>query len=117
MKLGGLGLPNIVILMVDFRASAPEICDILREEHLCPIIVNLVPLLHLIPLDQWRHNNSGGDGRLQCCSASLLPTAGRSAMTILQSLPCSKNWKPYKIETKDIDTHALDPILALYVGC
>ncbi len=30
--------------------------------------------------------------------------------------PCSKNWKPYKTETKDIDTQASDAILALGVG-
>ena len=54
MKLGGLGLPGIVISMADFRASAPEICGILHKENLCPIVVDLVPLPHFIPLNQWR---------------------------------------------------------------
>ncbi len=35
---------------------------------------------------------------------------------ILQLSPCSKKGKPYKIETKDIDTQASDAILALGVG-
>jgi hypothetical protein len=35
----------------------------------------------------------------------------------LQQSPYSNNWKPYKIETKDIDTQALDAVLALGVGC
>ena len=53
MKLGGLGLPSIAISMADFGAFAPEICGILHKEHLCPIVVNLGPLPHLILLDQW----------------------------------------------------------------
>ena len=48
---------------------------------------------------------------------NLRPMAGRMAMTILQQSLCTKNWKPYKIETNDIDTQALDAILALGVGC
>jgi hypothetical protein len=36
--------------------------------------------------------------------------------TALQQSPCSKNGKPYKIETKDIDIQALDAILQLGVG-
>ena len=35
---------------------------------------------------------------------------------ILRQSPCSKNGKPYKTETKDIDTQASDAILALGVG-
>ncbi len=35
---------------------------------------------------------------------------------ILRQSPCSKNRKPYKTETKDIDTQASDTILALGVG-
>ncbi len=35
---------------------------------------------------------------------------------ILRQLTCSKNGKPYKTETKDIDTQASDAILALGVG-
>jgi hypothetical protein len=35
---------------------------------------------------------------------------------IMRQLPCSKNGKPYKTETKDIDTQASDAILALGVG-
>jgi hypothetical protein len=34
----------------------------------------------------------------------------------LRQSPCSKNGKPYKTETKDIDTQASDAILALGVG-
>jgi hypothetical protein len=35
---------------------------------------------------------------------------------ILRQSPCSKHGKPYKNETKDIDTQASDAILALGVG-
>jgi hypothetical protein len=35
---------------------------------------------------------------------------------ILRQSPCSKNGKPYKTETKDIDTQASDAISALGVG-
>jgi hypothetical protein len=35
---------------------------------------------------------------------------------ILRQSPCSINGKPYKTETKDIDTQASDGILALGVG-
>ncbi len=35
---------------------------------------------------------------------------------ILRQSPCSKNGKPCKTETKDIDTQASDAILALGVG-
>ncbi len=35
---------------------------------------------------------------------------------ILRQSPCSINGKPYKTETKDIDTQASDVILALGVG-
>ncbi len=35
---------------------------------------------------------------------------------ILRQSPCSKNVKPYKTETNDIDTQASDAILALGVG-
>ena len=48
--------------------------------------------------------------------SNLQPMAGRMATTSLRQSPCSKNWKPYKIETKDIDTQAFDAILALGVG-
>jgi hypothetical protein len=55
--------------------------------------------------------------------AAAMPAATQSAADggpdgddILQQSPCSKNWKPYKIETKDIDTQASDAILALGVG-
>jgi hypothetical protein len=47
---------------------------------------------------------------------NLQPMAGRMATTILRQSSCSKNWKPYKIETKDIDNQALDGILQLGVG-
>jgi hypothetical protein len=43
--------------------------------------------------------------------------AGLMATTILQRLPCSKNWKPYKIETKDIGIQAYYVVLQLGVGC
>jgi hypothetical protein len=42
--------------------------------------------------------------------------AGRMATTVLQRLPCSKNWKPYKIETKDIDIQGYHAVLQLGVG-
>ena len=35
---------------------------------------------------------------------------------ILRQSPCGKNGKPYKTETKDIDTQASDAISALGVG-
>jgi hypothetical protein len=38
------------------------------------------------------------------------------AMTVLQQSPCSKNWKPYKIETKDIIIQVYHPVLQLGVG-
>jgi hypothetical protein len=38
------------------------------------------------------------------------------ATTVLRRLPCSKNWKPYKIETKDIGIQVFDAVLALGVG-
>jgi hypothetical protein len=38
------------------------------------------------------------------------------AMTVLRQLPCSKNWKPYKNETKDIGIQAYHAVLQLGVG-
>jgi hypothetical protein len=38
------------------------------------------------------------------------------ATTVLRLSPCSKNWKPYKIETKDIGIQAYHAILQLGVG-
>ncbi len=38
------------------------------------------------------------------------------ATTVLRQSPCSKNWKPYKIETKDIDIQAYHAVLQLGVG-
>jgi hypothetical protein len=38
------------------------------------------------------------------------------ATTVLRRLPCSKNWKPYKIETKDIGIQAYHSVLQLGVG-
>jgi hypothetical protein len=38
------------------------------------------------------------------------------AMTVLRRSPCSKNWKPFKIETKDIGIQAYDVVLQLGVG-
>jgi hypothetical protein len=42
--------------------------------------------------------------------------AGRMATTVLRQSPCSKNWKPYKTETKDIGIQAYDAILQSGVG-
>ena len=56
--------------------------------------------------EHFEESSVGGDGDLY-----------DSRSTILRQLPCSKNWKSYKIETKDIDTQVLDAILALGVGC
>ncbi len=36
--------------------------------------------------------------------------------TVLRQSPCSKNWKPYKIETKDIGIQAYHAVLQLGVG-
>jgi hypothetical protein len=47
---------------------------------------------------------------------SLRPMVGRMATMVLRRSPCSKNWKPYKIETKDIGIQAYDAILQLGVG-
>ena len=41
------------------------------------------------------------------------PRAGLSATTILRQFPCSKNWKTYKIETKDIGIQAYYVVLQL----
>ena len=54
--------------------------------------------------------------------AAAPPTAARSVAdggpdTVLRRSPCSKNWKPYKIETKDIGTQAYYAVLQLCVGC
>ncbi len=38
------------------------------------------------------------------------------ATTVLRQSPCSKNWKPYKIETKDIGIQAYHAVLQLGVG-
>jgi hypothetical protein len=38
------------------------------------------------------------------------------AMTVLRRSPCSKIWKPYKIETKDIGIQAYHAVLQLGVG-
>jgi hypothetical protein len=38
------------------------------------------------------------------------------ATKVLRQSPCSKNWKPYKIETKDIGIQVYDAILQLGVG-
>jgi hypothetical protein len=42
--------------------------------------------------------------------------AGQMATTVLRQSPCSKNWKPYKIETKDIGIQAYHAVLQLGVG-
>ncbi len=42
--------------------------------------------------------------------------ADRMATTVLPQSPCSKNWKPYKIETKDIGIQAYHAVLQLSVG-
>ena len=38
------------------------------------------------------------------------------ATMVLQQPPCSKIWKPYKIETKDIGIQAYHTVLQLGVG-
>ena len=48
--------------------------------------------------------------------AAATPAATQSVMNLRRS-PCSKNWKPYKIETKDIGIQAYYAILQLCVGC
>jgi hypothetical protein len=42
--------------------------------------------------------------------------AGQMATTVLRQSPCSKNWKPYKIETKDVGIQAYHAVLQLGVG-
>jgi hypothetical protein len=41
---------------------------------------------------------------------------GQMATTVLRQSLCSENWKPYKIETKDIGIQASDAVLQLGVG-
>ncbi len=43
--------------------------------------------------------------------------AGRMATTVPRQSPYSKNWKPCKIETKDIGIQGSDAVLQLSVGC
>ena len=76
---------------------------------LVPMFVH--PVLLLLPRQQ-----SPSHFRSQGCR---LPPSrvGRSATTILRQLSCSKNWKPYKIETKDICIQAYYLVLQLDVGC
>jgi hypothetical protein len=38
------------------------------------------------------------------------------ATTVLRQSPCSKNWKPYKIETKDSGIQVIHAVLQLSVG-
>ncbi len=38
------------------------------------------------------------------------------ATTVLRRSPCSKKWKPYKIETRDIGIQAYHAVLQLGVG-
>jgi hypothetical protein len=40
-------------------------------------------------------------------SHNLWPMAGRMGTTVLRQSPCSKNWKPYKTETKDINNSGM----------
>jgi hypothetical protein len=41
---------------------------------------------------------------------------GQMATAVLRRSPCSKNWKPCKIETKDIGIQAYHAVLQLGVG-
>ena len=66
-------------------------------------------------------SGSGGGAHLRRYSDADVQRAvrGRRRLdgdNILRQLPCSKHGKPYKTETKDIDTQASDAILALGVG-
>jgi hypothetical protein len=53
---------------------------------------------------------------VRCYSNTDAQMTGQMGTTIMQRLPCSKNWKPYNIETKDIGIQASNAVLQLGVG-